>query len=143
MQALLGLALWSSSQVVQAVELRGFRGVLWGDDVSRLGPAERVQAGGELSCYRRERENLLFGDSPLAEVRYCFHRGRLFMVLLEANVDLATLRAEFESSYGPPDAGSPTRVLWGSKTSATRVELVPAVGQRASMRIYSSEYEPR
>lgn len=139
--ALLGLAVASLS--ASAVELRGFRGVMWGDDVAKLGKSELAYADGDVACYKRERENLLFGDSPLQEVRYCFHRNRLFMVALDTEVDQQTLSGEFQSSYGPPDAREASTVSWGNQLTASRVDVVsPAAGGHALMLIYSNRVEP-
>lgn len=127
-----------------AVELRGFRGVPWGSDVQSLGAAELVASGGEVQCYRRERENLLYGDSPINEVRFCFHRNHLFMVVIDSKVDQNALLAEFQGTYGPPNVRVPARAAWGDASTRARVEIVaPAVGAPASLRMVSNEFEPR
>lgn len=127
-----------------AVELRGFRGVPWGADVSSLGPAPRLAlSNGDVSCYRREHENMLYGEVPLTDVRYCFHRGHLYLVAVDADAPLDTLRSEFQSTYGPPDQREPSKWVWGSSSTASRVELQAPAQGAASMLMYSSEYEPR
>jgi hypothetical protein len=139
--ALLGLGV--ASLTASAVEMRGFRGVMWGDDVAKLGKSTLAYTDGDVSCYTRERENMLFGDSPLQEVRYCFHRNRLFMVALDTEVDQQTLLSEFQSSYGPPDARETALVSWGSGSTASRVDVVsPPAGGHALMLIYSNRVEP-
>jgi len=123
-----------------AVELRGFRGFAWGTDVDSLGAAQQVSSEAGVRCYRRERENLLYGDSPLREVRYCFHDDRFFLVIVDSKVDAATLAAEFKGTYGPPADQTPARAVWGDASSRTRIEIG---GAPASMRIWSNEYAPR
>ncbi|WP_280153599.1 hypothetical protein [Piscinibacter sp. XHJ-5] len=134
-------ALGFASVSVGAVELRGFRGVPWGAGVESLGDSHLVSAQGEVRCYRRERENLLYGDAPLREVRFCFHADRLVMVVVDAQVGPQALRGEFESSYGPPRVSSVSTALWGDSSTRARVEIdAPAANAPASMRMYSNEY---
>ena len=123
-----------------AVEMRGFRGFAWGADADSLGVSQRVASEAGMQCYRRDHENLLYGDSPLRDVRYCFHDDRLFLVIVESQVDEATLTNEFQLSYGPPSQRAPAKSVWGDATSRTRVEID---GAPASMRIWSNEYAPR
>jgi hypothetical protein len=130
-----------ASMAAGAVELRGFRGVPWGADAASLGASELVSTTGEMRCYQRERENLLYGEAPLRAVRFCFHDDRLVMVELEAQVDQPALRSEFQSTYGPPRLSSASTALWGDPSTRARVEIVaPSVGAPASMRMYSNEY---
>jgi hypothetical protein len=138
--ALLAVLLACASMGAGAVELRGFRGFAWGSDVDSLGDARQVSSEGGVQCYRRERENLFYGDSALREVRYCFHEGRLFLVVVDSNADSATLAAEFQSTYGPPAQRMAHKATWGDSGSRARVEIS---GVPASMRIWSNEYTPR
>ena len=140
--ASLGLLIAASalSTPAGAVDLRGFRGFAWGTDVDSLGAAQQVSSEPGVQCYRRERENLLYGDSPLRSVRYCFHDDRFFLVILDSTVDGATLAAEFQSTYGPPADQTAAHAVWGDASSRARVEIA---GAPASMRIWSNEYAPR
>lgn len=134
-----GTVLALASLAAGAVELRGFRGVAWGAGVASLGDAEPASAEDGLRCFRRERENLLYGDVPLSEVRFCFRDDRLVMVVLDAQVDPRTLRAEFQNTYGPPRASSASSARWGDASTRARVEIVaPASGARASMRMVAN-----
>jgi hypothetical protein len=138
-------ALWAApllalSVSVDAVELRGFRGFAWGTDVDSLGEARQVSADAQMQCHRREHENLIYGDSPLREVRYCFHDARLFLVVVESKVDAAKLVAEFQDTYGPPTRRAASTALWGDASSRARVEIS---GAPASMRIWSNAHMPR
>jgi hypothetical protein len=131
-----------ATTAAQALELRGFRGVPWGAGVDSLGVAQLAERSGDVSCYRRENENMLFGDSQLKDVRYCFHRDHLFMVTLDAQVSLDTLVQEFQSTYGPPDRRAAATTGWGDRSTSARVEMqVPPQGG-TSMLVYSNEYEP-
>jgi len=125
-----------------ALELRGFRGVAWGEGADALGAAIATHQDGDVTCYQRETENLLFGDSALTGVRYCFHQDRLFMVALDAAVDARTLSAEFQRTYGRPDAHQGLAASWGSKTSGTHAELVARGKTMARLTLYSSKVEP-
>jgi hypothetical protein len=125
----------------QAFELRGFRGVSWGEGAEALGTATVSSNEGEVTCYQRERENLLFGDSALKHVRYCFHQDRLFMVTIDAAVDAKSLVAEFQHTYGRPDARRGQTTSWGGKASGTRADLM-AQGATARLTIYSNKIEP-
>ena len=134
----------AASACAGALELRGFRGVAWGADVQSLGAAQQVSSGDGVQCFQRERENLLYGDAPIRQVRFCFRDDRLFLVIVDAEVGRQALVAEFASSYGAPDEESATRSTWGDGTTRARAEIVgPASGAAASMRIYSGVYEPR
>lgn len=126
----------------QAFELRGFRGVAWGEGAEALGEARAVQVQGDVSCYQRERENLMFGDSALHGVQYCFHQDRLFMVRLDAAVSQKALIAEFQRTYGPPTSRAGLSVAWGGPTSGAQAELAPAAGNLARLAIYSNKVEP-
>src|ERR1043166_5809024 len=105
--AALATAAWSAG----AIELRGFRGFAWGADVDSLGEAQQVSSDGGVQCYRRMNENLLYGDSPIREVRYCFHDDRLFLVVIDSQVDEPALTAEVQSTYGPPAVHAPAKAV--------------------------------
>lgn len=142
-KAAASLCLGIAGVAAHATELQGFRGVSWGEDAERLGAAKQVYAQGEMRCYRRERENMMFGDSPLKDVRYCFQQDRLFLVMIEANAKRDDLVSQFQRTYGPPEARSATMVAWGRKAAGTHVEMMSAPGsQHTLLRIYSKEYAP-
>lgn len=137
------LCLGVVGMAAQALELRGFRGVAWGDDASSLGTAKLVHSQGELRCYRRERENMMFGDSQLKDVRYCFQQDRLFLVMIEADAAREDMVAEFKRTYGAPSQQSPAMVSWGGKSAGTHVEMLSAPGGRHTLlRIYSKDHAP-
>jgi hypothetical protein len=124
-------------------QMRGFRGLMWGDPPAHLGTAELVARDGNVQCYRRQRENLLFGDAALRSVLYCFHQDRLFLAVLDSTVDVATLSAEFEQGYGPPDTRTAVEVHWGDGTSAVSAEVVrPSASAPASLRLRAKAYAP-
>lgn len=127
-----------------AFELRGFRGVVWGSTSAQLGPASIVSSSGDVTCYKRERENMLFGDSPISEVRYCFHRDHLYMVAVDSEVDSAALVAEVQRTYGAPHVRQSNVLTWGEKSTPARAELVSsAAGHPASvLTIYSNQFDP-
>lgn len=133
-----------ASGAVHAVELRGFRGVAWGAGVDSLGASSQLAStDGAVSCYRRERENMMYGDSRVTDIRFCFHDDHLFMVSVQADSTVEMLANEFQSTYGPPDVRAPIKTAWGDRSSATRVEIVAsAQGPGASMLMYSGKYEP-
>jgi hypothetical protein len=109
----------------QAFQLRGFRGVEWGAEAERLGSeATVVSKEGELTCYQRANENLLFGDTELKAVRYCFLNDRLYSVRLDAAVSAKALTAEFQRTYGRPDVRQGQNATWGRKPTDSRAELV-------------------
>jgi hypothetical protein len=137
------LCLGAASLAADALELRGFRGIAWGDAADNLGPAAVEHSDGDVVCYKRERENMLFGDSPVSEVRYCFHDDRLFMVTLDSAVGLQAMIAELERTYGPPEALVRNTASWGNASSGARAELVspPAGGPPSRLTIYSTKFE--
>jgi hypothetical protein len=138
------LCLAAAGATVSAAGLKGFRGVAWGDDVDTLGPARLVQTDGDVRCYQRERENMMFGEAPLNDVRYCFNRGQLFMVTLEAAAPQEALVRELRDSYGAPTLRSAGFAQWGGKSAATRVELLAQPNtRRTTMHIYSTQHEPQ
>lgn len=139
MLVLLGVAAAGAA----AGELRGFRGMAWGDSAERLGPAEKVQVSGDVTCYKRERENLMFGDSSLTEVRFCFNQDRLFMVTLDSDEGQEKLAAEFQGTYGPPSVRRAKLVAWGDRSARSHVEIVPTTSRgKSALMLVSSTYEP-
>ncbi len=126
---------------VQAFNMRGFRGVSWGEASETIGEARVTYTAGAVTCFQRERENLLFGDVALIAVRYCFHKDRLFMVRLAAAVSATALAAEFERSYGPPDVRRAHGATWGTQASGARADLF-ARAETATLVIYSNKIEP-
>ena len=125
-----------------AFELRGFRGVSWGEGVEALGASVVSHNEGDVTCYQRERENMLFGDTALNGVRYCFHQDRLFMVMLDAPVAPKALAAEFQRTYGRPDAHHGAAVSWGGKSSGTRADLTANGKSSTRLALYSNKIEP-
>ena len=136
------LALGLASLGAQAFEMRGFRGVSWGEGVESLGASQLVQTDGNVSCYRREAENLIFGDSPLQEVRYCFHRDQFFMVSLGAALSSKALAAEFRRAYGAPSSRQAKAAVWGNKSGSARAEVVATSQGGSSLALYSNQYDP-
>jgi hypothetical protein len=132
-----------ASSSAGAIELRGFRGVPWGAGVESLGASQLAYRSGEVSCYRRDRENMLYGDSAVKDIRYCFNQDRLFMVALDADVALDVLVREFETTYGPADWRVPAKTSWGDHATRARVEMVAPAEGGTSMLMYSNEHEPR
>jgi hypothetical protein len=125
----------------QAFELRGFRGVHWGEGVDALRDAGPAQVDGDVACYQRDRENLMFGDTELNGVRYCFHHDRLVMVMLDAPVTREALSAEFQRTYGRPATRSAQAEVWGGVPSTTQAELVAQGGQASRLTITVSRIE--
>jgi hypothetical protein len=127
----------------QALQMRGFRGLMWGDPPAHLGGATLEETAGPVRCYRREGDNLLFGDTELRAVRYCFHRDRLFRVVLEPLRGAAPLRAEFERGYGAPDQVGGGVAQWGGRADPLRAELDPGrAGTPPSLRLTARAFEP-
>lgn len=125
----------------QAFELRGFRGMHWGEGVEALRDPGPAQVDGDVACYQRERENLIFGDTELSGVHYCFHNDRLVMVMLEAPVAREVLSAEFQRTYGRPAKDNPRAEVWGGVPSTTQAELVAQGPQAARLTISVSRIE--
>jgi hypothetical protein len=126
----------------QALELRGFRGVHWGEGVEALRDAGAPQVDGDVACYQRDRENLIFGDTPLNGVRYCFHHDRLVMVMLDAPVAREVFSAEFQRAYGGAASSTPRAELWGGAPAMSQAELVAQGQQAARLTIMVSRIEP-
>lgn len=125
----------------QAFQLQGFRGMAWGDAAARLGESSLVAREGDVACYQRQHENMLFGDSALKSVRYCFHQDRLFMVTLSAAVNAKALARQVERTYGQPDTQRGPAAVWGAPAAGSWAELV-AHGKRSQLSFYSGRYEP-
>ncbi len=139
----LALLLTGAAFAAGAADLRGFRGVSWGESAERLGPAEKVQVSGDVVCYKRERESLVFGDSALTEVRFCFNQDKLFLVTLDSDEGQAKLTAEFQSTYGPPSVRRGKVVAWGASGDVSQVEIVPTTTRgKSAVMIQSSSFEP-
>jgi hypothetical protein len=118
-----------------AVELRGFRGLQWGDAADKLGAQARfVRTDGGLRCYTRPNENLLFGDAALNNVQYCFGPSGLTRIWLDAAAPWAALRAEFEQGYGRAARVDADRAYWPPTPGGVEVE-VQAGESRAASRL--------
>lgn len=125
----------------QAFELRGFRGVHWGEGVEALRDVGPAQVDGDVACYQRDRENLMFGDTELSSVRYCFHHDRLVMVMLDAPVAREAFSLEFQRTYGRPATHTPRADVWGGVPSTTQAELVAQGAKAARLTITVSRIE--
>lgn len=133
---LTALSLLLAAVGAQAFQLRGFRGVEWGAEAERLGTeATVVSKEGELTCYQRANENLLFGDTELKAVRYCFLNDRLYSVRLDAAVNAQSFGAEFERAYGMPDVRRGHNATWGRHETDSRAELV-SKGEQSQLTLY-------
>lgn len=122
-------------------QMRGFRGLMWGDPPAHLGSALEVARDGDVRCYQRERENLLFGDSGLRSVQYCFRHDKLFMVALDSLVEAGALRAEFERGYGPPDESRGLTLRWRSAGEPVSAEIVSRKANApATLRLRSDNF---
>lgn len=135
---LAALCLGLAAMGAQALEMRGFRGVAWGDGAEALGPASVAPADGSLNCYTRERENLLFADATLSGVRYCFRNDRLVRVMIDAAVDAQALASQVERLYGHADAQRGLTASWGAASSKTRADVM-ARGTASRLVIYSPQ----
>jgi hypothetical protein len=133
-----------TAQGAASFEMKGFRGISWGDSAQRLGAATQVSNAGGVECYARPDENLMFGDSALSSVHYCFRGDRLFKVTLQSEGGFAALAAEFRSTYGRPHGVAKRRATWGDASSATRAELSSASqgDTGAMLSISSPRYAP-
>ena len=136
------LCLGALSTTANALEMRGFRGVSWGEGAAALGEAHAVLSHGDTVCYRRAKENMVFGQVALHTVRYCFQRDRLFMVIVDAAVEPKAVIAEFQSAYGPPQYRVGQAVSWGGPTSGTHAELSPRTAIATRLTIYSNHIAP-
>jgi hypothetical protein len=92
----------------------GFRGMKWGDPVSRLPNA--IAASNPPGCYGNRREELRLGNAQLFGVLYCFENDRLTRVELRSATGEDNLKA-FEEAvitvFGqplPPAAGASLHV---------------------------------
>lgn len=132
--AALSLAL--ATFAAHAFELRGFRGVHWGEGADALRGVTLMQTDGDLACRQRETENLIFGDTTLNSVHYCFHRNHLVMVVLDAPVPLAAFSTEFQQTYGRPDSQRKGAQAWGDADSKTVAQIV-ATGPNTSRLMLS------
>ncbi len=91
----------------------------WGSPISAIKDLEKIQDAGGLDGvaeYRREKENLKFGQAALSSIHYAFWRDRLFMVTLrtKGHSNYTALREEVFRQYGQgirADHGA-ERYLW-------------------------------
>ncbi len=135
------LALGAAASAAQAVEMRGFRGVAWGDASVKLGEATLVSKAGELSCYQRGNENLLFGDSPVNSVRFCFKQDRLFFVAIESAQQATVLAEEFGRTYGKPSRSSASRSVWAAHRGQAQAEVLAQAPTGSALHVFSAGTE--
>lgn len=128
-----------------ALDLRGFRGLWWGDELERLGDARQVSAQGSQVCYQRTNENLLFGDIELRALLFCFDNGRFTSVRIDANARLEQLGAEFQATYGVPDSERNGHPVWGKPSEKTHARLStdPDNPTRGRLDIWHGAQAPR
>ncbi|MEY4564799.1 MAG: hypothetical protein RLZZ618_4076 [Pseudomonadota bacterium] len=132
------LALGAAASAAQAVEMRGFRGVAWGEASVKLGEATLVSQAGEVSCYQRNNENLLFGDSPVNNVRFCFKQDRLFLVSVESAQPADALAEEFTRTYGKPTRSSAGRSEWAAHRGQAQAEVMSQAPTGSALHVYSA-----
>lgn len=133
------LALGAAASAAQAVEMRGFRGVAWGEASIKLGEASLVsKSSGDVSCYQRENENLLFGDSPVSSIRFCFKQDRLFLVSIESAQQAGNLADEFGRTYGKPSRSSAGRSLWAAHRGQAQAEVLAQAPTGSALHVYSA-----
>lgn len=75
----------------------GFRGMKWGDPVSRLPNAASVSY--PPGCYINRREDLRLADAPLFGVYYCFEKEKLQRVELRSATGEDNLKAFQEAVF--------------------------------------------
>lgn len=133
------VALGALASAAQAVEMRGFRGVAWGEGSNKLGDVTLVSQAGAVSCYQRTNENLLFGDSPVQNVRFCFNQDRLFLVSIESAQQASELAGEFVRTYGKPTQRSAERMRWAAHAGQAQAEVMAQTGAGSTLRVFSAE----
>lgn len=135
------LALGAAATAAQAVEMRGFRGVAWGEAAEKLGEASLVSKAGDVSCYQRNNENLMFGDSAVSHVRFCFKQDKLFLVSIESAEKAATLAGEFRRTYGKPSRTSAARTEWAAHRGQAQAEVMAQAPAGSTLHVYSAGSE--
>lgn len=135
------LALGAAAGAAQAVEMRGFRGVAWGAASVKLGEASLMSQAGEVSCYQRNNENLMFGDSPVSQVRFCFKQDRLFLVSIESAQQADNLAEEFGRTYGKPSRSSAGRSLWSAHRGQAQAEVMTQAPTGSTLHVFSAGSE--
>lgn len=105
----------------------GFRGVRFGENVSRLPDMRFVYGSGGSDFYRREGDRLFLGEIGLSDIFYCFYKDALYHVVMKVGhyADFAPLLAAYAKKYGPP-ASQVTALgeshLWRFETAQIALE---------------------
>lgn len=115
-----------------AVAPDGFRGMKWGDPVSRLPNAIAVNS--PPGCHANRREELRLARAPLFGVLYCFENDRLVRVELRSATGDDNLKAFHEAVTGifgepPPQPPGSSRnvVRYSPPGAAVGVTLIREV----------------
>ena len=89
----------------------GFRGMDWGDPVTKLGPSEPI--ANTTGCFLRKSEKPTLNDIPLTDVHYCFSDGKLTFVLVRTHGSFKAVRAAVVGAYGKPRQEVAGYAIWG------------------------------
>jgi len=97
----------------------GFRGMQWGDPVSKLGTTTQALAKThpeQDDCYKRTSDKLVINDIPLSEISYCFRGGKLSLVSVTFDKKVSSrIKKAVIEGYGRPDTDiGVTFVTWGN-----------------------------
>ena len=96
----------------------GFRGMEWGDPMSKLGtsrsPIPKTEPD-QYDCFKRTTDKLEINDIPLQEIRYCFNGNKLAVVSVSFDKKLgARVKKAVIEGYGKPGEDLGVRfVTWG------------------------------
>lgn len=108
---LLLIAAFASMNVIAGGLIPGFRGMEWGDPLSKLGPFEPTRD--VATCFVRKGERLRLNELPLSEVRYCFDDGKLTIVVVNTQAPFNSVLSAVEGAYGKPSLAVKGYTTWG------------------------------
>ena len=84
-------------------EPKGFRGIVWGTSITKLGAEMKaVETDPDTVFYRRAGDRLTIGDAQLEEIVYGFYKGQFSTVVIDASdAQKNALHDAIEAQFGP------------------------------------------
>ena len=91
-----------SSEFKPGSEPDGFRGIMWGTDISTLKGMELIKDDGPEKYYRKKDDNMTIGASQLSEITYGFKDGKFENLIIHTKgyVNYGHLKDACFEKYG-------------------------------------------
>ncbi|MGU5661483.1 hypothetical protein [Aeromonas sanarellii] len=124
----MGSILVSTTALATFTPPAGFRDMLWGSSPSSVAGGMTLEDDDHDSkCYTRKQEKLKIGDADLKWIGYCYHKDRLFGVVVKFDGvrNFSKIKEALVQKYGKPirQNSYAEDYLWAAKDSDVGLSL--------------------